>query len=58
MIATTGIEVAGQTISSYLGIVRGIVVRAPSITQGILGGLKQVVGGNIELTWGNRAPTR
>ena len=27
---------------------RGIVVRSPSIAQGIMGGLKQVVGGNIE----------
>ena len=48
MIVTTGTEVAGHTIASYLGIVRGIVVRSPSITQGFLGGLKQLVGGNIE----------
>jgi len=34
--------------AGYLGIVRGIVVRAPGIMQGFLGGLKQVVGGNIE----------
>jgi uncharacterized protein YbjQ (UPF0145 family) len=45
---TTGNEVTGQSISSYLGVVRGIVVRAPSITQGLLGGLKQLVGGNIQ----------
>lgn len=48
MIVTTGNEVGGHAISSYLGIVRGIVVRSPSITQGFLGGLKQMVGGNIE----------
>ena len=48
MIATTGNEVAGHTIVDYLGVVRGIVVRSPSITQGLLGGLKQMVGGNIE----------
>ncbi len=48
MIVTTGNEVAGHAIASYIGIVRGIVVRSPSITQGILGGLKQMVGGNIE----------
>jgi uncharacterized protein YbjQ (UPF0145 family) len=48
MIVTTGNEVAGHGISRYLGIVRGIVVRAPSIGQGFLGGLKQLVGGNIE----------
>ncbi len=48
MIATTGNEVAGRPIASYIGIVRGIVVRSPSIAQGFLGGLKQMVGGNIE----------
>ena len=46
MIVTTGNDVAGYSISEYLGIVRGIVVRSPSITQGFLGGLKQIVGGN------------
>lgn len=48
MIVTTGNDVAGSVISEYLGIVRGIVVRSPSISQGLLGGLKQLVGGNIE----------
>jgi uncharacterized protein YbjQ (UPF0145 family) len=48
MIVTTGNDVAGRTIAGYIGIIRGIVVRAPSITQGVLGGLKQIVGGNIE----------
>jgi len=40
--------VAGHTIQAYIGIVRGIVVRSPSIAQGFMGGLKQFVGGNIE----------
>ncbi len=48
MIVTTGNEVAGHSIASYIGIVRGIVVRSPSIAQGFLGSLKQLVGGNIE----------
>src|SRR5262245_2438456 len=48
MIATTGNEVVGYSITSYLGIVRGIVVRAPNIAQGFLGGLKSMIGGNIE----------
>jgi uncharacterized protein YbjQ (UPF0145 family) len=48
MIATTGNEIVGFPIAGYIGIVRGIVVRSPSISQGILGGLKQIVGGNIE----------
>src|SRR5262249_40264772 len=34
--------------TSYLGLVRGIVVRSPNIAQGLLGGLKSIVGGNIE----------
>ena len=48
MIVTTGNEIAGRSIAGYIGIVRGIVVRSPSIAQGFLGGLKQMVGGNIE----------
>jgi uncharacterized protein YbjQ (UPF0145 family) len=47
-IVTTGNEVSGREITSYLGIVRGIVVRSPTIGQGFLGGLQQIVGGNIE----------
>jgi uncharacterized protein YbjQ (UPF0145 family) len=48
MIVTTGNEIEMGVISQYLGIVRGIVVRSPSIGQGLIGGLKSIVGGNIE----------
>ncbi len=48
MLVTTGNDIVGRTIKSYLGLVRGIVVRSPNIAQGVLGGLKQMVGGNIE----------
>jgi uncharacterized protein YbjQ (UPF0145 family) len=48
IIVTTGNDVAGHRISEYLGIVRGIVVRSPTIAQGFFGGLKRIVGGNIE----------
>jgi len=48
MLITTGNDIAGHTIASYLGLVRGIVVRSPSIAQGLMGGLKSIVGGNIE----------
>ncbi|HEV8060838.1 MAG TPA: YbjQ family protein [Gemmataceae bacterium] len=48
MIVTTTNDVAGFEIAAYLGIVRGIVVRAPNIAQGFLGGLQQIMGGNIE----------
>lgn len=46
MLVTTGNEVAGHAITDYLGVVRGIIVRSPSIAQGFLGGLQQIVGGN------------
>ncbi|MFN0278227.1 MAG: YbjQ family protein [Pyrinomonadaceae bacterium] len=48
MIVTTGFEVEGRQIIEYLGVVRGIVVRATGIGRGIVGGLKSIVGGNIE----------
>ncbi len=48
MIVTTGNDVQGRTIAQYLGVVRGIVVRSPNIAQNVMGGLKRMVGGNIE----------
>jgi uncharacterized protein YbjQ (UPF0145 family) len=48
MIVTTGNDVAGYRIVEYLGITRGIVVRATSIGQGIVGAFKQLGGGNIK----------
>ena len=47
-IVTTGNEVAGREIGEYLGVVRGIVVRATGIGRGLIGGLKSIAGGNIE----------
>lgn len=47
MFVTTTFEIEGYRIVEYKGIVRGIIVRAPTIKQGILGGLKTVVGGSI-----------
>ncbi len=44
---TTGNDVAGYKITNYLGVVRGIVVRSPGFGNAIVGGLKQLVGGNI-----------
>ena len=44
---TTTFTIDGYKITAYKGIVRGIVVRAPTIRQGIFGGLKSIVGGNI-----------
>lgn len=47
MIVSTTFAIEGRRIVEYKGIVRGLIVRAPTITQGILGGLKSIVGGNI-----------
>ena len=47
MPVTTTFTIEGYRIRQYLGVVRGIIVRAPTISQGILGGLKSIVGGNI-----------
>ncbi len=47
MLVTTTPDVQGYRIKEYKGLVRGVIVRAPTITQGILGGLKSIVGGRI-----------
>jgi uncharacterized protein YbjQ (UPF0145 family) len=47
MLTTTTFSLAGYEISEELGVVRGIIVRSPTIGQNILGGLKSIVGGNI-----------
>ncbi len=47
MLVTTGNDVAGHEIVEYLGLVRGIVVRATGISRGIVGGLRSIAGGNI-----------
>ena len=47
MPVTTTFSFEGYRIVKYLGLVRGLVVRAPTISQGILGGLKSIVGGQI-----------
>ncbi len=47
MIVTTGNEIAGYEITGYLGVVRGIVVRSTNIAQNMIGGFKQILGGNI-----------
>lgn len=44
---TTTFNIEGYRIARYLGVVRGIIVRAPTIAQGIVGGLKSIIGGRI-----------
>ena len=48
MILTTTFQVEGYRVREYLGIVRGVVVRAPTISQGFMGGLRTIVGGHIQ----------
>src|SRR3954467_1854154 len=47
MPVTTTFTIEGYRIVQYMGVVRGIIVRSPTISQGILGGLKSIIGGQI-----------
>ena len=44
---TTTMNFDGFRVKEYKGIVRGLIVRSPTIAQGILGGLKSIIGGQI-----------
>ena len=47
MFISTTFTIEGYKITKYKGMVRGIIVRAPTISQGFFGGLKSIIGGNI-----------
>jgi uncharacterized protein YbjQ (UPF0145 family) len=47
MPVTTTFTIEGYRIVRYLGVVRGIIVRSPTIVQGVLGGFKSIIGGRI-----------
>jgi len=47
MLVSTTFDIPGYRIISHKGLVRGIIVRSPTIAQGILGGLKSIIGGRI-----------
>jgi uncharacterized protein YbjQ (UPF0145 family) len=47
MLASTTFDIPGHEITEHKGLVRGIIVRSPTISQGILGGLKNIIGGKI-----------
>jgi uncharacterized protein YbjQ (UPF0145 family) len=47
MPVTTTFTIEGYRIREYKGLVRGIIVRSPTIAQGIFGGLKSIIGGRI-----------
>ena len=48
IVVTTGNNLDGYAITEYLGVVRGIVVRAQTISQGIRGAFSSIFGGNIK----------
>jgi uncharacterized protein YbjQ (UPF0145 family) len=48
ILVTTGNEIPGRRVTEFLAIVRGIVVRSPSLGQGLVGAFKSVAGGNIK----------
>jgi uncharacterized protein YbjQ (UPF0145 family) len=47
MLSSTTFEISGYEIIEHKGLVRGIIVRSPTISQGILGGLSNIIGGRI-----------
>ncbi len=47
MLASTTFDIPGYEITEHRGMVRGLIVRSPTIAQGILGGLKNIIGGPI-----------
>ena len=47
MFITTTFTIEGFQITDYKGLVRGIIVRSPTIVQGLIGGLKNIIGGRI-----------
>jgi uncharacterized protein YbjQ (UPF0145 family) len=48
MLASTTFDIPGYEILDTKGLVRGIVVRSPTISQGIMGGFENLLGGRIE----------
>ena len=47
IIVTTSFSFDGYAIAEYKGLVRGIIVRSPTIAQGFSGGFKTMIGGKI-----------
>ena len=47
MIVTTTFSVEGYRVVEHLGLVRGIIVRSPTIAQGFFAGIKNIIGGQI-----------
>jgi uncharacterized protein YbjQ (UPF0145 family) len=48
MLVTTGNSFEGYHVTEYLGVVRGLVVRATGFAQGIAGAFASIGGGNVQ----------
>ncbi len=48
LLVTTANEIDGRRVTQYLGVVRGLVVRAPTLGQSFTGAFAALGGGNIE----------
>ena len=48
ILVSTTFTVSGKDIQRHIGPVKGIVVRTPTISQGIMGGLTSILGGKIQ----------
>ena len=58
MMVTTAPSIEGFRIRETKGIVRGLIVRSPTLSQGVMGGLKTIVGGENEAFTGMCEQTR
>jgi uncharacterized protein YbjQ (UPF0145 family) len=47
VLTSTTFDIGGFRIVHHIGVVRGLIVRSPTIAQGFFGGLKNIIGGNI-----------
>jgi uncharacterized protein YbjQ (UPF0145 family) len=47
LLVTTGNSFEGYRVTQYLGVVRGLVVRAMGFSQGLAGAFASIGGGNI-----------
>lgn len=45
ILVSTTPDIPGKSVTEHVGIVKGLIVRSPTIGQGIMGGLKNIVGG-------------
>lgn len=47
MLVSTTFDIPGYEVTEHKGVVRGIIVRSPTISQGLMGGLQNIIGGKI-----------